>query len=136
MNSSEIAKIADYLSAILVHAMAHWKIVALYVLHEQHQSITFSFALIAFTAFAEHLFIYTATPQKFHKVLFTIHHLTIVAFCLNILLRGHKPWWIVIIIIWSLLHALPYTHKAITLSVITAADIIAITSGFYYLFTC
>ena len=83
MSDSEVPKIANYFTAILVHIMAHWKIIALYVLHKEHQSITFSLALIGVTALAEHMFIQFAAPRKLKTILLTIHHLTIVAYAVT-----------------------------------------------------
>ena len=130
MTNGEVPKIANYFTAILVHIMAHWKIIALYVLHREHQSNTYSLAVIATTALVEHMFIHFVTPPNLQTILFTIHHLTIVAYCCNILLRGRKPLWILMIIAWASLHIATWKKPKQNALLITT-DFVLATSGIY-----
>ena len=93
--------------ALLIHSMAHWKIVALYVLHGNQHPVVFSLALILALVVAENTFIRCVVTNKQHATMFIfVHYLTIQAYCLNILLREKQWKWMCTILLIILINAL------------------------------
>lgn len=138
MVDGEVPKVIDYLSALLVHAMAHWKIVALYVLHEEHQSAIFSLVVISLLAFAEHMFIYTWSHAS--NIILTVHYLTIIAYCINIILRGHRALWLLFTAVICAFHCSlcvvdKKSQPALT-GILTAVDILLFSVFFDSIFRC
>ena len=94
----EIPQIIHWLSIAVIHMMGHWKIVMLFVMHEEHKSLVYSVAVILMMAFAEHVFIYSAARATMERnVLLVIHYLTVIAYSMNIVLRGRRLFWSVAI---------------------------------------
>lgn len=126
--------------ALLIHSMAHWKIVALYVLHGNQHPIVFSLALILALVVSENTFTRCIVRDKQHAKMFIfVHYLTIQAYCLNVLLRSKRWGWISTIIAITLVNALGITlaRKYPQISILVVVlDLAICTSFFQTIFYC
>jgi len=108
-------------------------------MHEEHKSLVYSVAVLATMAFAEHVFIYSiATKPKERQILIVIHYLTVIAYSLNILLRGRRVLWGVFVGFAVALHVLilnRWSNVWVT-ACLTALDTFVCTLLFERVFYC
>lgn len=133
----KVPKITHGLSIIVAHLMAHWKVVALFAMHELHSSLVYSFALLAAMGFAEHVFIYSVKLSVNERhILIVIHYLTVIAYSINVVLRGHRAMWGLAIIGFVCIHALCLRLGIWVVGILSAIDVILLTSAFEVVFNC
>lgn len=134
-------KIVSIVNLFIIHSMAHWKIVALFVLHELHRSLVYSLALILGLATVEFIFIQTtAQGSANHAATLTfIHMLTVVLYSVNIIMRGHRWDWLLIALAIIILHLIIGVYSRCgkyTFAFVSALDILFFIFVFHTIFHC